>query len=118
MKKFENMYNRIISEMYTDEDFDRMDKYGLNTNWIKYLQANGFKELTDNRFVFQKESENVILQVNPEMAEINFLGWSGEVFHTVKDINRESDPAQVINSAIQQCYEALTSKAEAVKALA
>jgi hypothetical protein len=52
------------------------------------------------------------------MAEINFLGWSGEVFHTVKDINRESDPAQVINSAIQQCYEALTSKAEAVKALA
>jgi hypothetical protein len=52
MKKFENMYNKIISEMYTDEDFDRMDRHGLNTNWIKYLQANGFKELADNRFVF------------------------------------------------------------------
>jgi hypothetical protein len=52
------------------------------------------------------------------MGKIDFLWWSGEVFHTVKDINRESDPAQVINDAIQQCYETLTSKAEAVKALA
>ena len=118
MKKFEKMYNKIISEMYTDNDFERMNKYGLNTTWIKFLQENGFKELANRRFIFQKENDNVILQIDPNKGEINFIWWSGEIFYNIKDIDLNSDPAKIINSAIQECSESLFNKAEAVKSLA
>lgn len=114
MKKFEKMYDKIISEMYTDDDFERMKKHGLNATWVKFLQDNGFKELADRRWTFQKEKGQVILQINLSNGEINFIWWSGEIFYRMKNIDLSGDPATVINSAIHKCSGILLRQSEAV----